>query len=83
MPAIEHDAASHQVRIAHFLLRLREVTRQRITQAQQLIRETSRSLIDVGLEVGYSSPSHFAQVVRRETGPTPSDSHGSIEKGVL
>ena len=29
---------------------LQFVTRQRITRAQQLIRETSRSLIDVGLE---------------------------------
>jgi AraC family transcriptional regulator len=34
---------------------LQFVTRQRITRAQQLIRETSRSLIDVGLEVGYTS----------------------------
>jgi AraC family transcriptional regulator len=52
---------------------LQFVTRQRITRAQQLIRETSRSLIDVGLEVGYTSPSHFAQVFRREIGLTPSD----------
>jgi AraC family transcriptional regulator len=50
---------------------LQFVTRQRITRAQQLIRETSRSLIDVGLEVGYSSPSHFAQVFRRVVGVTP------------
>ena len=52
---------------------LQFVTRQRITRAQQLIRETSRNLIEVGLEVGYSSPSHFAQVFRRETGLTPRD----------
>jgi transcriptional regulator GlxA family with amidase domain len=31
---------------------LQFVTRQRITLAQQLIRETSRSLIQVALEVG-------------------------------
>jgi AraC family transcriptional regulator len=36
-------------------------------QAQQLIRETSRSLI----EVGYTSPSHFAQVFRRTAGMAP------------
>jgi AraC family transcriptional regulator len=37
------------------------VKRQRITGAQQLIRETSRSLIQVALEVGYRSPSHFTK----------------------
>jgi AraC family transcriptional regulator len=52
---------------------LQFVTRQRIARAQQLIRETSRSQIESVLEVGYTSPSHFAQVFRRETGLTPSD----------
>jgi AraC family transcriptional regulator len=50
---------------------LQFVTRERIARAQQLIRETSRSLIEVGLEVGYTSPSHFAQVFRRVAGVTP------------
>lgn len=54
------------------------VTRQRITHAQQLIRETSRSLIDVGLEVGYTSPSHFAQVFRRVVGVTPTAFRSSL-----
>jgi AraC family transcriptional regulator len=57
---------------------LQFVTRQRITRAQQLIRETKRSLIDVGLEVGYSSPSHFAQVFRRVVGVTPTDFRSSL-----
>lgn len=57
---------------------LQFVTRQRVTRAQQLIRETSRSLIDVGLEVGYSSPSHFAQVFRRVVGVTPTDFRSSL-----
>ena len=39
---------------------LQFVTRERISRAQQLIRETSRSLIEIGLEVGYTNPSHFA-----------------------
>jgi AraC family transcriptional regulator len=52
---------------------LQFVTRQRIARAQQLIRETSRSQIEIALEVGYTSPSHFAQVLRRKTGLTPSD----------
>jgi AraC family transcriptional regulator len=54
------------------------VTRQRITRAQQLIRETSRSLIDVGIEVGYTSPSHFAQVFRRVVGVTPTAFRSSL-----
>ena len=57
---------------------LQFVTRQRITLAQQLIRETSRSLIDVGLEVGYTSPSHFAQVFRRVVGVTPTEFRSSL-----
>ena len=57
---------------------LQFVTRQRITHAQQLIRETSRSLIDVGLEVGYTSPSHFAQVFRRFVGVTPTEFRTSL-----
>lgn len=57
---------------------LQFVTRRRITHAQQLIRETSRSLIDVGLEVGYTSPSHFAQVFRRVVGVTPTQFRSSI-----
>ena len=50
---------------------LQFITRERITRAQQLMRETSRSLIEIGLEVGYPNPSHFAQVFRRVAGKTP------------
>jgi AraC family transcriptional regulator len=57
---------------------LQFVTRQRITRAQQLIRETSRTLIQVGLEVGYASPSHFAQVFRRVVGVTPTAFRSSL-----
>ena len=57
---------------------LQFITRQRITRAQQVIRETSRSLIDVGLEIGYTSPSHFAQVFRRVVGVTPTAFRNSL-----
>jgi AraC family transcriptional regulator len=57
---------------------LQFVTRQRVTRAQQFIRETSRSLIDIGLEVGYTSPSHFAQVFRRVVGVTPTEFRSSL-----
>ena len=57
---------------------LQFVTRQRITRAQQLIRETSRTLIEVALEVGYTSPSHFAKVFRRVTGVTPTEFRSTL-----
>lgn len=50
--------------------------RLRMERARQLLRETSRPIIEVGLEVGYSSASHFAQVFRREAGVSPSDYRG-------
>jgi AraC family transcriptional regulator len=57
---------------------LQFVTRERITRAQQLIRETSRSLIEIALEVGYTSPSYFTKVFRRVTGVTPTEFRSSL-----
>lgn len=57
---------------------LQYVTRQRVTHAQQLIRETTRNLIEIALEVGYTSPSHFAQVFRRVVGVTPTEFRSSL-----
>lgn len=57
---------------------LQFVTRERITRAQRLICESSRSLIEIGLEVGYSNPSHFAQVFRRVAGVTPTEFRGAL-----
>jgi AraC family transcriptional regulator len=37
------------------------------------MRETSRSIIDVALEVGYTSPSHFTKGFRRITGVAPNE----------
>lgn len=47
--------------------------RLRMAKAQQLLRETTRSIIDIGLECGYTSASHFSQVFRKEVGLTPHD----------
>jgi AraC family transcriptional regulator len=44
----------------------------RIEEAQRLLREKDRSVMEVSLAVGYASPSHFAQVFHRATGATPS-----------
>jgi AraC family transcriptional regulator len=57
---------------------LQFVTRERITRAQQMMRETKRSLIEIALEVGYSSPSAFAQVFRRVVGVTPTEFRGNL-----
>ncbi len=45
----------------------------RTDEAKRLLRETKRSVVDVALDVGYTNPSHFAQLFRRATGLSPSD----------
>ncbi|MDC7788811.1 AraC family transcriptional regulator [Rhodoplanes sp. TEM] len=45
--------------------------RLRMTEARRLLRETDHSVIEIGMAVGYSSPSRFAQVFRREVGVPP------------
>ncbi|AXA53691.1 helix-turn-helix domain-containing protein [Pseudomonas thivervalensis] len=44
----------------------------RMARARKLLMETERSVIDIGLEVGYGSASHFSQIFRREVGVAPS-----------
>jgi AraC family transcriptional regulator len=45
----------------------------RMDAAKRLLRETGKSVVTIGLDVGYANPSHFAQLFRRETGLSPSD----------
>jgi AraC family transcriptional regulator len=45
----------------------------RMHEAKRLLRETKKTALDIGLEVGYTNASHFARVFRRETGLPPSD----------
>lgn len=52
--------------------------RMRMERARRLLRETNKSVIEVGLDVGYSSPSHFAQIFRREVGVVPTHYRGRI-----
>src|SRR5262249_52520169 len=59
---------------------LQFVIRERMLKAQQLIRETSRGLIEIALEVGYTSPSHFAQVFRRTAGMAPTEFRMLLEE---
>lgn len=50
--------------------------RLRMEQAKRLLRESGDAVIDIGLAVGYTSPSHFAQVFRKETGLAPGEYRG-------
>ena len=45
----------------------------RMDEAKRLLRETKKSVVEIALDVGYATPSHFAQLFRRETGLSPSD----------
>lgn len=52
---------------SQYLIRLR------VRAAQRMLRETRKSVITIANEVGYSTPSHFAQQFRKESGMSPSD----------
>jgi len=45
----------------------------RMDESKRLLRETKESVVEVAMDVGYTNPSHFAQLFRRETGLSPSD----------
>jgi AraC family transcriptional regulator len=45
----------------------------RMERARRLLRETKRSVIEIGLDVGYTSPSHFTRIFRREVGISPTE----------
>ncbi|QIF05490.1 AraC family transcriptional regulator [Roseimicrobium sp. ORNL1] len=57
---------------------LQFVTRERITRAEMLLRETSLSIIDIGMETGYTNPSYFSKVFARVAGVTPSVFRNSL-----
>ena len=63
------------VGLSWFLLHFSLVARKllRIDAARRLLRETKNSVITIANEVGYSNPSHFAQLFRKETGLAPTD----------
>jgi AraC family transcriptional regulator len=52
--------------------------RMRMEKTRQLLRETTKSVIEVGLDVGCSNPSHFAQIFRREVGVAPREYRGQF-----
>jgi AraC family transcriptional regulator len=47
------------------------VTRRRVERAREWLQETDRSVTDIALELGFSTPAYFAAVFRKHTGQTP------------
>lgn len=50
----------------------RYLTRRRIERARELLRGTDRPLTEVGLAVGFDTPSSFSRAFRQITGEPPS-----------
>jgi AraC family transcriptional regulator len=50
----------------------RYVLLQRIERAKQGLRDSGRSVIEVGLDVGFQNPSHFARMFHKFVGASPS-----------
>ena len=57
----------------------RYVLLQRIERAKQAFRESERSVIEVGLHVGFQNPSHFARMFRKFVGASPSHFKSDIK----
>lgn len=51
---------------SHYFIRLR------MEEARRMLSESNDSIINIALNVGYTSPSHFAAVFLRHNGVTPS-----------
>ena len=52
---------------------LAHVQRLRLDRAKDLLRHTRMSVLEVASTVGFDSPSHLAQVFRRDTGASPDE----------
>ena len=48
------------------------LNRYRVQQAKKMLTQTSKSLTEIALAVGFSSSTHFGRVFRREVGQSPS-----------
>jgi AraC-like DNA-binding protein len=47
------------------------LNRYRVHQARQLLTDTSKSVTEIALEVGFSDSGYFSRVFRREVGMSP------------
>lgn len=51
---------------------------QRLDKAKQLLRESTLSVADISLTVGYADQSYFTRIFKRETGRTPSEFRDNV-----
>jgi AraC family transcriptional regulator len=49
----------------------RYVMIRRLARARELLERSARSALDIALDVGFKTPSHFTSLFRREFGVTP------------
>lgn len=56
------------------------INRRRIERARQLLVGSHASMAELCLDVGFSSPSHFARLFRRATGVSPSEYRDGLKR---
>ncbi|NTV84463.1 MAG: helix-turn-helix transcriptional regulator [Bacteroidales bacterium] len=49
------------------------LTSVRISVAKSLLKQTTKTVLDVCLDVGYQDPSHFAKVFKKKEGLQPTE----------
>jgi AraC-like DNA-binding protein len=62
------------------------VTQLRIERSKQMLANTTRSITEIAMDLGFSTSAYFTAVFHRETGTTPTDfrrqkSHASPSNG--
>ena len=81
---LARDAGVHPVHLAaqfraHYSCTIGElVRRRRIEFACERIRAGERSLLDIALEAGFATQSHFSRVFRAALGVTPTEYRSSL-----
>jgi transcriptional regulator GlxA family with amidase domain len=51
-----------------------------VEKAQELLRETQKSITDVAMETGFNSSQYFSTVFRRYTGYAPARYRGQFSR---
>jgi len=56
----------------------KEILRQRIVEAEHLLRSTNLQLKEIAARIGFSSPAHFSSAFHRATGRTPRNGRDAL-----
>jgi AraC family transcriptional regulator len=65
------DSFSRRFRASTGMSPYAYVLSRRVERARNLLSSTSQEVGDIGLQVGFSTPSHFSSTFRREVGMSP------------